>query len=780
MTTPQQAQEPRPAKPEGRRSEGSVKAAADMLVKEANRILKKYGHRIAPEPAQAIREAADQLGRLRAAKQWDRAEDEAERLDELLHQHASFARKSPLRETIENVGVAVLVALGLRSCLYEPFKIPSGSMMPTLVAGDHIFVNKFIYGVQIPFTTTVVGESLGHIERGDVIVFRYPIDESEDFIKRVIGLPGDTIRVEGNKVSIRRAGEAEFEELKRKKLPEKCRDDSGAQQVPHCELYEETLDNHTYVVRYKTNLDPRAGARRVGEWTVPERHLLVMGDNRNESHDSLAWTRQVEAVTADGLVSVKDLRDLTREKLFSLTRPDDASARGDASFDHILYIADHASDAHGLELEIWREPVLGGDAVYRALTAGEGSETTFEALVEADAARLGSKGNAKLRERLLRIGGDIPAMTVKSGDVAQDIVFRLGSVDAVMRLRCGNAVCRTPGKIAEKVAEIVERWDRDRSQDARQILDGDNTARYSQHWTSRGATSETFIERRYSKTGAEPSTPLGLVRLRAWRAPDEGVELIRDAALAAAGSSRASARQVAGDSAEDAWLVEDEQRFTYVRADPKGQIAFSLECGRQRCGSDREVLALARDIEGRVPAVIKDRARLPELLPPADIPGYKELPTAALPERYEYDRIRLDATIRDVAYSLGVWVWLRPPEGLADKLAAIQADIPNARVDDSVATGAIVGDAASGLGTQYAFAVPATEAVVRLQCSAGLCPTPEVARDLARRAYQKAHDASNFIDPAAERPQPYVPRGNVKGRAERIWLPLSRFWLPIR
>ena len=127
-----------------------------------------------------------------------------------------------------------------------------------------------------------------------------------------------------------------------------------------------------------------------------------------------------------------------------------------------------------------------------------------------------------------------------------------------------------------------------------------------------------------------------------------------------------------------------------------------------------------------------------------------------------------------------MWVWLRPPEGLADKLAAIQADIPNARVDDSVATGAIVGDAASGLGTQYAFAVPATEAVVRLQCSAGLCPTPEVARDLARRAYQKAHDAGNFIDPTAERPNPYVPRGNVKGRAERIWLPLSRFWLPIR
>ncbi|MFY0531087.1 hypothetical protein [Nannocystis pusilla] len=246
--------------------------------------------------------------------------------------------------------------------------------------------------------------------------------------------------------------------------------------------------------------------------------MLVMGDNRNESHDSLAWTRQVEAVAADGLLSVKDLRDLTDEKLFSLTRPDDVSARGDASFDHILYIADHASDAHGLELEIWREPVLGGEAVYRALTAGEGTEASFASLMEGDE-RIGSKGNTKLRERLQRIGGDVVTLTLKSGDIAQDVVFRLNTADAVMRLRCGNAICRSPGRVAEKVAEVVERWNRDRSQDARQILDGDNTARYSQHWTSRSATAETFIERRYSKTGAEPATPAGLVRLRAWRAP---------------------------------------------------------------------------------------------------------------------------------------------------------------------------------------------------------------------------------------------------------------------
>lgn len=791
MTTPAQAtgpgsapqdrppSKPPPAGKAGRRSVGNVKAAASLLVKEAGRILKKHAARLAPEPARAIRESMEALDRHRAEKQWERAEDECERLDELLHQHASFARKSPLRETIENVGVAILVALALRSCLYEPFKIPSGSMMPTLVAGDHIFVNKFVYGVQIPFTTTVVGQSLGHIERGDVVVFRYPIDESEDFIKRVIGLEGDTIRVDGNKVSIRRAGADSFEELPRRRLPDKCRDDSGQHQVPHCELLEETLDGHTYVVRYKTNLDPRLGARRIGEWTVPPGHLLVMGDNRNESHDSLAWTRQVEAVTADGLISVKDLRDLTAEKLFSLTRPDDASARGDASFDHILYIADHASDPHGLELEIWRQPVLGAEAVYRALVASQiaPNETTLEGLL----AGLDDSDTAKqFRARQLQRAGVVAGLSHVAGPVDHDVVIRVADTDAVMRLRCGLAVCRDPGLLSEKILEVVERWNRDRSQDARQILDGENNVRYSQHWTSRGPTAEKFAERRYSKTGAEPPGPAGLVRLRAWRAADEGEGLLRDAALAAVGSSRAAARQIFDEFGDDAWLAVDDQRFSIVRADPRGQIVFSLECGRQRCATERDALALVRSVEGHVPAAIKDRTRLPELLPPADVAGFKELPPTPAPERYEYDRIRLDGTIRDATYSLGVWVWLRPSEGLEAKLAELRAAIPNARAADDVAPGAVVGDALSGLGTQYAFAVPSTEAVVRLQCTAGLCPTPEVARGLAQRAHQKALDAANFIDPAAERPAPYVPRGNVKGRADRIWLPLSRFWLPIR
>ncbi len=771
---------PAPAK---RRSLGNVKAAATLLLKEARKILKKHEARIAAAPAAAIRASVQELDRARGERQWERVEDECERLDELLHQHASFARKSPLRETVENIAIAVAVALALRSCLYEPFKIPSGSMMPTLRSGDHIFVNKFAYGIQIPFTTTVVGEFIGSPQRGDVIVFRYPVDESEDFIKRVIGLPGDTVRVEGNKVSIKRPGDAEFEELQRTKLAEKCLDEAGVAQVPHCELFEETIDGRTHVVRYMSSPDPRLGGqRRFGEWKVPDGHFLVMGDNRNQSHDSLAWTRQVEAVAADGLLSVKDLRDLTPEKLFTLTRPDEAGAREDSSYDHIVYLADHASDAHGLQLEVWRDPALGHVAVFEtaaAQLAGTVTRGSFAQLYAEDN-RVNGPGHKALQDRLQAVGEGIGEVAYARDEVAFEAAIDLPGARAVMKLRCGVAVCRGPGPLAERIAGVVERFDRDRSLDARQLLEGDRAIRYSQHWTSRGPSADRFVQRTYAPAtirGEAPAT--ATVRLRAWRAPDEPEAFLRDAALRAAGSSRAAAKQVVDEHGDDAWLASDEQKFTFVRVDAAAQVVFALECGRQRCASDSDALALARGVQSRVPAASKDRSRMPELLAPGDLPGWKEA-AADLPERHEYDRLRLDGTIRDGSYSLGMWVWRKPAEGLEAKVQALGAAIEGGAPDETVARGGVSGPASSGLGTQFVFAVPATESVVRIECSQGLCPTADDARALAARAHQKAQDAANFIDPNAERPRPYVPRGNVKGRAERIWMPISRFWLPIR
>ncbi|MBK7824094.1 signal peptidase I [Nannocystis sp.] len=782
-----------------RRKVSHVKAAAGLLLKESRRILKKHAARIAAVPADAIRESVDRLERQREAGAWEQVEDECERLDELLHQHASFARKSAARETIENIGIAILVALALRSCLYEPFKIPSGSMMPTLRSGDHIFVNKFAYGIQIPFTTTVVGGFMGAPRRGDVIVFRYPVDESEDFIKRVIGLPGDTVRVEGNKVSIKREGDADFEELERTKLPEKCLDDAGESTVPHCALYEEHIDGRSYVVRYMSSADPRLGGqRRFGEWTVPPEHFLVMGDNRNQSHDSLAWTRQVEAVTADGLLGVKDLRDLTPEKLFTLSRPDETNTREDSSYDHVVYMADHASDAHELRLELWRDPVLGTTPVFETLVAQLSTPATDAAPTIkrgsfADLWNVPGIENDSQKARLARLkaaGASIGEVAWTRGEVAYEAVVQLPSARAVLQIRCGLAVCRKDLWLADQIAEVVARFDRDRSADARALLEGDREIRYTPHWTSRGPRADKFVERSYGPavgpavrpaTQTPEPTAAGLVRLRAWRAPDEPETFLRDAALRAAGSSREQAKQIIDETFDDAWLARDDDKFTFVRVDATAQVVFVLECGEQRCASEADALTLARAVQARVPAASKDRSRLPELLTPSDLPGWKELtPTTPPPERDEYDRLRLDGSIRDAAYSVDIEVWLRPIEGLEIKRAALAAEITGGAPDEGVAPGAVSGPLSVGQGTQFVFAAPATESLVRLRCSSGLCPSPAEARALATRAYQKAQDAGNFIDPTAERPRPYVPRGNVKGRAERIWLPPNRFWLPVR
>ena len=788
---------PPPKSPPKRRKVGHVKAAATLLLKEGRKILKKHGARIAAGPAEAIAQSLAVLEREREAQRWERVEDECERLDDLLHQHAAFARKSPIRETIENIGIAVMVALALRSCLYEPFKIPSGSMMPTLRSGDHIFVNKFAYGIQIPLTSVVVGQFMGAPRRGDVIVFRYPVDDSEDFIKRVIGLPGDTVRVEGNKVSIKREDDADFEELARTKLEEKCLDEAGESAVLHCAVYEETIDGRSYAVRYMSSPDPRLGGqRRFGEWKVPAEHYLVMGDNRNQSHDSLAWTKQVEAVTADGLLGVKDLRDLTPEKLFTLSRPDDLSSREDSSHDHVVYMADHASDAHGMQLEVWRDPPLGTAAVYEAIAeqlgedpaASEPLKRTGLDAMWADNSRLKNPANKTRAALLRRAGAAIKEIVVRRGEVAYEAGVLLAEGRAVLRLRCGLAVCRDEALLAEQIADVVERFERDRNIDARQLLEGDRSVRYSQHWSSRGPRADKFIERSFVPGNArgEPP-PAQRVRLRAWRAPDEPEAIIRDAALHALGGPRSlgasanSPKQVVDEAGADGWLAHDDQRFGFVRVDERAQVTFVLECGRQRCASEADALALAKLIQSRIPAASKDRSRLPELLTAADLAGWKELaPTTPPPERDEYDRMRLDGSIRDAAYSLALEVWRRPSEGVEGKRAAIAAGITGATPAEGVAPGAITGPAAVGKGTQFLFAVPATETVVHMTCSSGLCPAPEEAQALAARAFQKAQDPGNFIDPNAERPRPYVPRGNVKGRAERIWLPLRRFWLPVR
>ena len=167
--------------------------------------------------------------------------------------------------------VIVLVLL-LRSFLYEPFRIPSDSMMPTLVQGDFIFVNKWRYGLRLPVANWEM-LSIGAPGRGDVVVFRKPSDPSLVLIKRLVGLPGDTIRVVGSQVYV---NGAPF-----RIDPGELYSGPKNEQYPFSRVGVEQFGS----VKHAVMLDPvRPGMD--GEWHVPDDHFFMMGDNRNNSRDS--------------------------------------------------------------------------------------------------------------------------------------------------------------------------------------------------------------------------------------------------------------------------------------------------------------------------------------------------------------------------------------------------------------------------------------------------------------------------------------------------------------
>ena len=166
----------------------------------------------------------------------------------------------------------IVIVLLLRSFLYEPFRIPSDSMMPTLVQGDFIFVNKWRYGLRLPVANLEVF-SIGAPARGDVVVFRKPSDTSLVLIKRLVGLPGDTIRVVGSQVYV---NGAPF-----RIEPGELYSGPKNEQYPFSRVGEEQFDG----VKHAVMLDPvRPGMD--GEWRVPDGHFFMMGDNRNNSRDS--------------------------------------------------------------------------------------------------------------------------------------------------------------------------------------------------------------------------------------------------------------------------------------------------------------------------------------------------------------------------------------------------------------------------------------------------------------------------------------------------------------
>lgn len=179
------------------RLDRKVRREAKALVKEARSGLKRHGYRLPEHIRDDLQQQARALGEARENDDGDKMRAGIVTLDNMVDKHLSFARKSTLREYAESIGIAVLIALFLRAFVVEAFKIPSGSMIPTMEIGDHIFVNKFIYGIRIPYTRAKFFE-LRKPKRGEVIVFINPCEPDKDFIKRIVAVGGDSVEVRCN------------------------------------------------------------------------------------------------------------------------------------------------------------------------------------------------------------------------------------------------------------------------------------------------------------------------------------------------------------------------------------------------------------------------------------------------------------------------------------------------------------------------------------------------------------------------------------------------------
>ncbi|MCC6623054.1 MAG: signal peptidase I [Deltaproteobacteria bacterium] len=306
---------------------------AQELVREAAGLIKKKRKKVDPAVAAEVQRQVDAVRELAADKKAALADSgpllkASIELDQGLQRHYGQWRKSQLRELVEAILWALALAGFIKFFLIEAFSIPSASMYPTLEIGDHLFINKVGYGVYVPFSSKRM-ISWSQPDRGDIIVFvyRYPEPDhpsplltptfetdrmdGEDFIKRVIGLPGDRVRLEDHRI-ILNGQPIQTESLGRQQCAIFGGGDNDRRPTDHCEceLQRETIEDESWITQHFVG--PGCGSPANSKWprerpttlpyigskdknpdypevVVPEGHVFVMGDNRDASKDGRFW-----------------------------------------------------------------------------------------------------------------------------------------------------------------------------------------------------------------------------------------------------------------------------------------------------------------------------------------------------------------------------------------------------------------------------------------------------------------------------------------------------------
>jgi|SRR5215217_130098 len=256
-------------------------AASDLLEQDERALSKpSVREKLAPGVAELIAEQALKVEAASVRGNLEALRSEVGALEVLTEKHLAAFRKESSMDSVVGFAKLMLVAVLFRSCFVEPYRIPSGSMLPTMEIGDQVFINKFIYGVRIPFANVVPFVIVRPPGRGDVIVFNNPLDEASDFTKRVVGVPGDTVELFDGVVHIN--GQPQTRESVDSAFVVHNLTDDGQWYDQQESLYREDLGGVTHSVLQTPTRMPR----HEGPYRVPEGHVFVMGDNRDNSADS--------------------------------------------------------------------------------------------------------------------------------------------------------------------------------------------------------------------------------------------------------------------------------------------------------------------------------------------------------------------------------------------------------------------------------------------------------------------------------------------------------------